>query len=71
MKQIEFNKQIQLSQVTASAPRLLCQYCGGVMRLIGSESHPVEANTDLLTYSCAACEEFFVQSIESQSGTPV
>jgi hypothetical protein len=71
MKQIELNKQIQLNDVTAAAPRLLCQYCGGVMRLIGSETHPVEANSDLLTYSCTACEEFFVQSIESQSGSPI
>ena len=27
------------------------------MRLVGSEPHPVEARTDLLTYSCTACEE--------------
>lgn len=30
------------------------------MRLVGSEPHPVEAKTDLLTYSCTACEELFV-----------
>lgn len=39
---------------------LLCQRCGGLMRLVGSEPHPVEAKTDLLTYSCTACEELFV-----------
>jgi len=27
------------------------------MRLVGSEPHPIEARTDLLTYSCTACEE--------------
>jgi len=61
MKQIELNKQIDLNEVTASAPCLLCQHCGGATLLIGTESHPVEANTDLLTYGCAACGEFFVQ----------
>jgi len=30
------------------------------MRLVGSEPHPVEAKTDLLTYSCTACEDLFV-----------
>jgi hypothetical protein len=28
------------------------------MRLVGSEPHPTEANTDLLTYGCTACEEY-------------
>jgi hypothetical protein len=33
------------------------------MRLIGSEPHPTEAKTDLLTYSCTACGEFQVVSV--------
>lgn len=39
---------------------LLCGQCGGMMRLAGSEPHPIEARTGLLTYTCAACEEFLV-----------
>jgi len=39
---------------------LLCPRCGGLMRLVGSEPHLVEARTDLLTYSCTSCEEFLV-----------
>jgi len=35
----------------------LCRRCGGLMRLIGSEPHPVQAETDLLTYSCTECGE--------------
>ena len=62
-------KHIETKDTKSLAP-LLCQRCGGLMRLIGSEPHPVEANTDLLTYSCTACEEFLVLplSIPATSG---
>lgn len=30
------------------------------MRLVGSEPHPVEANANLLTYSCTGCDELLV-----------
>jgi hypothetical protein len=52
-------------------PRL-CEGCGGLMRLIGSEAHPRDADTDLLTYVCMACEEFLVvpvKIIRPASGT--
>jgi hypothetical protein len=39
---------------------LLCPCCGGLMRLVGSEPHPVDGQTDLLTYNCTACEELLV-----------
>ncbi len=52
-------KQIELKKLKGSAPHL-CQRCGDVMRLIGSEPHPVEAKTDLLTYHCTACDEYLV-----------
>jgi hypothetical protein len=55
-------KPIELKEIESVAP-LLCQDCGGLMRLIGSEPHPVEAKTDLLTYCCTACDEFLVQPI--------
>jgi hypothetical protein len=48
-------KNIEPKDTKNLAP-LLCQRCGGLMRLIGSEPHPVEDKTDLLTYSCTACE---------------
>jgi len=51
MKQIEIKDADNLAL-------FLCRRCGGLMRLIGSEPHPAEAKTDLLTYSCTACEEF-------------
>jgi hypothetical protein len=55
-------KQIEIKDATSLAP-LLCGRCGGLMRLIGSEPHPTEAKTDLLTYSCTACDEFQLLSI--------
>jgi len=55
-------KHIEPKEMASLAP-LLCQRCGGLMRLIGSEPHPTEAKTDLLTYSCTACEDFLVLPI--------
>ncbi len=52
-------KQIELEEVKELAPHR-CQRCGGLMRLVGSEPHPVEAKTDLLTFSCTTCDEYFV-----------
>jgi hypothetical protein len=52
-------KQIEIDVRTSTAP-LLCARCGGLMRLVGSEPHPVEVKTDLLTYSCTGCEEILV-----------
>jgi hypothetical protein len=34
------------------------------MRLIGSEPHPIEAETDLLTFSCTACGKFQVTPLQ-------
>ncbi|MET0705796.1 MAG: hypothetical protein ABWY82_02970 [Tardiphaga sp.] len=62
------NQIIRLKQETPSAP-IHCQFCGGLMRLIGSEPHPVEDNLDLLTYLCSACDEFAVSPIESPPST--
>jgi len=50
-------KNIETRDSSKISP-LLCQSCGGLMRLVGSEPHPVQADTDLLTYSCTACGEF-------------
>ena len=58
-------KQIKLKEkAEGSTPLIHCQHCGGLTRLIGIEPHPVEANTDLLTYCCTACDEFLVLPIE-------
>jgi hypothetical protein len=40
------------------------------MRLIGSEPHPTEAKTDLLTYSYTACEDFLVLPISLPATDP-
>jgi hypothetical protein len=40
-----------------------CEHCGGLMRLVGSEPHPVEPKIDLLTYSCTACGAFQVTPV--------
>jgi hypothetical protein len=47
-------KQIQTNSMKSVAP-LSCDECGGLMRLVGSEPHLTEANTDLLTYTCTSC----------------
>ena len=52
-------QQIELEEVKEFAPHR-CQRCGGLMRLIASEPHPGEAKTELLTYSCTACDEYLV-----------
>jgi hypothetical protein len=52
-------KHIELKEANGSAPQL-CQCCGGPIRLIASEPHPVETDTDVLTYWCTACDEYFV-----------
>ena len=57
-------KQIELKEIERLAP-LLCKQCGALMRLIGSEPHPVEAKTDHLTYCCTACDEFLVLPIQN------
>jgi hypothetical protein len=62
------NQIILLKQETPSTT-IHCQFCGGAMRLFGSEPHPVEDNLDLLTYVCAACNEFAVSPIESPPST--
>ncbi len=52
-------KQIEIEEVKELAPHR-CQRCSGLMRLIASERHPVDAKTDLLTYYCTACDEYLV-----------
>jgi len=46
----------------ALAPRS-CDQCGGPMRLVGTEPHPVYAQTDLFTYACVACDAVQVTSV--------
>jgi hypothetical protein len=53
MKQIKLKEKIE----TGSTPLIHCQHCAGLTRLVGSESHPVQENTDLLTYVCMDCDE--------------
>jgi len=54
--------------VSQSLAPLLCPRCGGLMRLVGSEPHPVEAKADLLTYSCTGCEELLVLPVSDDAG---
>jgi hypothetical protein len=56
-------KLIEIPEIEKLAP-LACQHCGALLRLIGSEPHPFAPRTELLTYCCTACEEFFLQSIK-------
>jgi hypothetical protein len=53
-----------VSKETESLAPVLCGRCGNLLRLVGSEPHPVEAKTDLLTYTCTACDEFLVVPVE-------
>ena len=57
MKTIE----IKESKTLASFP---CTACGGLMRLVGSEPHPVHEKVDLLTFNCTACGAFQVGRID-------
>ena len=52
-------QQIEIDLTNPTAPKT-CSKCGGLMRLVGSEPHPVAAATDLLTFSCTSCEAFEV-----------
>jgi hypothetical protein len=61
-------KQIELKNMTALAPHF-CERCHGLMRLIGSEPHPVEAGTDLLTFCCTSCDEFLALPVPSHANT--
>ena len=55
-------KTIEITESTSLAP-FPCESCGGLMRLVGSEPHPVEAKVDLLTFHCTACGEFHVSRV--------
>ena len=59
-------KHVVPKELQNPAP-VLCEHCGSLMRLVGSEPHPVEANSDLLTYACTACDEFFVVPIDASA----
>jgi hypothetical protein len=56
-------KTIEIKESKSLAP-FPCEHCGGVMRLVGSEPHPVVANVDLLTFNCTACDAFQVSRVE-------
>jgi hypothetical protein len=44
-----------------------CDRCGGPMRLVGTEPHPVYAQTDLFTFACTECDGMQVTSVPLQS----
>jgi hypothetical protein len=50
----------QLILIKEKVAPLLCQRCGHRLRLIGSESHPFEGGTELLTYCCTGCDDLSV-----------
>jgi hypothetical protein len=52
--------QIDTMKNLTAAP---CGKCGSMMRLVGSEPHPVRADTDLLTFSCTQCEAIEVMPV--------
>jgi hypothetical protein len=60
--------EITLKEGKISAP-LHCQRCGGLLRLLGSEPHPVQAETDLLTYVCTACDNLLVLPVRNRANT--
>ena len=57
-------KHVAPKESQSLAP-ILCGRCGSLMRLVGSEPHPVEAKSDLLTYACTACDELLVLQIDA------
>jgi len=49
MEQIQINTMKDPTVAT-------CGKCGSLMRLIGSEPHPITPGTDLLTFTCTQCD---------------
>jgi hypothetical protein len=56
-------KTIEIKESKTLAP-FPCEFCGGLMRLVGSEPHPVEMKVDLLTFNCTACGSFHVSRVD-------
>ena len=56
-------KTIEIKECTNLDP-FPCETCGGLMRLVGSEPHPVEAKVDLLTFDCTACGALQVSRVD-------
>lgn len=50
---------MEQAQSNVTRPGIACYRCGGPMRFVSSEPHPVEAGVDLHTYGCGRCD--FVQ----------
>ena len=65
MKNIEIThmKTIEFKESHTLAP-FPCESCGDLMRLVGSEPHPVEAKIDLLTFNCTSCGGFHVTRVD-------
>ena len=61
-------QQIQIDLSNPTAPKT-CSKCGGSMRLVGSEPHPVAPETDLLTFSCTSCEDVEVVPVPVHGAT--
>ena len=47
-----------------------CGHCGGLMRLVGTEPHPIRDGTDLFTYACTACDALQVITAPLPSTAP-
>lgn len=56
-------KTIEIKESKSLSP-FPCDICGGLMHLVGSEPHPVEAKVDLLTFTCTACGAFQVSRVD-------
>jgi hypothetical protein len=62
MDQIQLKIETGLTAMKAMDPKT-CDRCGGPMRLVGTEPHPVYAETDLFTYACTECDGIQVVSV--------
>jgi len=47
-----------------------CGHCGGLMRLVGTEPHPIRDGSDLFTYACTACDALQVITAPLPSTAP-
>jgi len=56
------------AQTKAPAAGTACSHCGGQMRFVSSEPHPVAPGVDQHTYGCTRCD--FVQILTVPNPAP-
>lgn len=56
-------------ETSARQPAAICHRCGGLMRFIGTEPHPVEPGADLHHFGCTGCDFAQVLTVRDDTHT--